>query len=180
VAPGTSQWRQVTAAANRLWQLLKGHVDSNGDKVVTKQEWVSTHEDSDFVDNVAIPLDQAAFELGDLDGDGRVSLSQWMTFQTVAGIGQREALSLFQALDTDGDGYLTSAEYAETLRAFYGSTDPDSVGNRRPTATPGDHAAGVASGGAPLPPATSPAAHAWMTEHADAGIEAQTSNPQTS
>ncbi|MGW4115150.1 EF-hand domain-containing protein [Actinosynnema sp. NPDC004786] len=128
--PGSEQWREVTRKANKFWQELEGHADGSGDKVVTKEEWVAAHDNPGFIEDVAIPLAQTTFELGDTDGDGRVSLNEWMTLQSASGVGQVEALEMFQKLDGDGDGFVTTDEHAAAIRDFYRSTDPDSVGNQ--------------------------------------------------
>ncbi|WP_033439904.1 EF-hand domain-containing protein [Saccharothrix sp. NRRL B-16314] len=130
VQPGSEQWRRVTKLANRFWQMLDGHLDADGDKVITKEEWVAAHDNPDFVEKVAMPLAQATFELGDTDEDGRVSLNEWMTLQACARVGQIEALEAFQALDNDGDGFVTADEHAAAIREFYLSTDANSAGNR--------------------------------------------------
>ncbi|WP_447001720.1 EF-hand domain-containing protein [Saccharothrix isguenensis] len=130
VNPGSDQWREVTRRANRLWQMLDGHIGSDGDKVISKSEWVAAHENPDFIEKVAIPLAQATFELGDTDDDGRVSLNEWMTLQAATGVGQLEALETFQSLDSDGDGFVTTDEAAAAIREFYLSTDPAAVGGQ--------------------------------------------------
>ncbi|WP_447002717.1 EF-hand domain-containing protein [Saccharothrix isguenensis] len=127
--PGSEQWQKVTTRSNKLWRLLDGHLDADGDMVVDKEQWVAAHGKPDFIDKVAIPLAQATFELGDVSQDGRLGLNEWMTAQSIAGVGQMEALEVFQSLDEDGDGFVTAAEHLAALREFYGSTDRDSVGN---------------------------------------------------
>ncbi|WP_225732113.1 MULTISPECIES: EF-hand domain-containing protein [unclassified Nocardia] len=128
IAPGSDKWRSTVKRANRLWQDLQGHADANGDKEISREEWIAAHEDPRFVDEVAIPLAQLTFELGDVDGDGRLSLSEWMTLQSVSGVGQVEGLKMFQALDTNGDGYISTDEHDAALREFFGSEDLEAAG----------------------------------------------------
>ncbi|PXX70597.1 EF hand domain-containing protein [Nocardia tenerifensis] len=130
IAPGSDKWRITIKRANRLWQDLQGHADANGDKVINLEEWISAHEDPRFVDEVAIPLAQLTFELGDTDGDGSISLSEWMTLQSISGVGQVDALKMFQALDHDGDGYISTDEHDAALREFFGSDDLQAAGTQ--------------------------------------------------
>jgi Ca2+-binding EF-hand superfamily protein len=127
--PGSERWQKVTTRSNKLWRLLDGRIDADGDMAVDKEQWVAAHEKPDFIEKIAIPLAQATFELGDVDGDGRLGLNEWMTAQSIAGVGQMEALEVFQSLDADGDGFVTAAEHLAALREFYRSTDRKSRGN---------------------------------------------------
>jgi Ca2+-binding EF-hand superfamily protein len=129
VPPGSERWRQATARSNKLWQSLESRADADGDTVVGKQEWVAAHEDPAFIENVAIPLAEANFDLADVDQDGRVALNEWMTAQSVVGLGQIEALEAFQLLDADGDGFITAEEHLAALHEFYRSTDSEDAGN---------------------------------------------------
>ncbi|MFB9902320.1 EF-hand domain-containing protein [Allokutzneria oryzae] len=119
VPPGSPTWREVTTRANRLWQHLEGHLDDNGDKVISLEEWTAGYNHPGFVDEVALPLAEFAFRLGDRDGDGKLSLDEWMTSQTAFGVGQVEAIQNFHRLDENGDGYVTTDEHARAVRSFY-------------------------------------------------------------
>jgi Ca2+-binding EF-hand superfamily protein len=128
VAPRSARWQEVTRRANKFWHMIEGHLDANGDKVVSKQEWVAAHEDPDFIDKIAIPLAEATLEIGDTDQDGKLSLNEWLTLQAVSNVSHPEGLKMFQALDSDGDGFITSDEHSAALREFFHGTDPNAAG----------------------------------------------------
>jgi Ca2+-binding EF-hand superfamily protein len=125
VAPGTPAWNQITRKANRLWQDLLGHVDSAGDKQVSKPEWVESHDQPGFIENAAIPWAVGVFDVGDPNGEGRVSLQAWVPCQTVTGWPQEESVEMFRQLDDDGDGYIQRDTFAEYIEQFYRSADDD-------------------------------------------------------
>jgi Ca2+-binding EF-hand superfamily protein len=125
VPPGTAAWNKITRTANRLWQDLIGHVDPVGDKQVSKREWVDSHDQPGFIENAAIPWAVGVFDVGDPNGEGRVSLGAWMTCQTVTGWPQAESLEMFQQLDDDGDGYVQRDMFVEYIEQFYRTADDD-------------------------------------------------------
>lgn len=129
VPPKTPVWRILVRLSNRMWQDIRGHFDRNGNKRVNLEEWLAAHEDPDFIKNIALPFGVAAFDLADADRDGKVSLNEWTTAQTVSGLSQAEALASFQQLDGDADGYVTKEEYIKATEEFYRSTDRAAVGN---------------------------------------------------
>jgi Ca2+-binding EF-hand superfamily protein len=130
VTPGSADWRLLANLANRLWQDLQGHLDTDGSKTVSREEWLATHANFDFVEKVAVPFALAAFDLGDTDNDGRVSLKEWLIAQETSGLTQGEAASVFQRLDTDSDGYITKAEYTNAMIEFYQSDQESAAGNQ--------------------------------------------------
>jgi Ca2+-binding EF-hand superfamily protein len=128
-APGSSEWERIAKLGNRWWQNLIGTVDSDGDKVVTKEEWFRSFEQPDFIDNVAIPFGLAAFDLGDKDGDGKINREEYVRGAIAGRATAAESFHAFSLLDEDGDGYITREEARKYLEEFYKGTDPDSVVN---------------------------------------------------
>lgn len=129
VEPSSPEWRQITSIANRMWQDLLGGTDPDGNKVVTEEEWIQSAQQADFIDKVCIPFGLAAFDLGDRDGDGKLSFEEMAKGTSAGGISAEETRDAFNRLDTDGDGYITKEEYSNALEDFYKSTDPDAPGN---------------------------------------------------
>ena len=125
VPPGTPAWNQITRKANRLWQDLIGHVDSAGDKQVSRQEWVDSHDQPGFIENAAIPWAVGVFDVGDPNGEGRVSRQAWVTCQTVTGWPEADSIEMFEQLDDDGDGYIQHDKFAEFIEQFYRTAEDD-------------------------------------------------------
>jgi Ca2+-binding EF-hand superfamily protein len=129
VAPGSPEWRMVTSLANRWWQDLIGTVGPDGNKTVSKEEWAKSLEQPGFIDNVAIPLSMAVFDLADKDGDGNLSRAEYLKGATAGRATITESLHAFSLLDKDGDGYISKEEYRKAVEDFYKGTDPDGIGN---------------------------------------------------
>ncbi|MEU6038441.1 EF-hand domain-containing protein [Actinomadura sp. NPDC047616] len=118
VTPGSDGWRRLVDLGNRLWSSIEGH-DVDGDKKVSKEEFTAAHAQPGFVDEIAIPLAMAAFDLADTDNDGQISIQEWLASQKTHGLGPKEAVDAFQSWDTDGDGYLSRDEYRRYTESFY-------------------------------------------------------------
>jgi Ca2+-binding EF-hand superfamily protein len=127
VQPRTPEWQQITDEVNKLWRKLVEYAD--GDERVTREEWVAAARNPQFVHDVAIPFGMAAFDLGDRDHDGRMSAEEAVAGQIAGGHSVEESLRSFNAIDTDGDGFITRDEYQRSLEEFYTSEDPEAAGN---------------------------------------------------
>ncbi|MFF8382118.1 EF-hand domain-containing protein [Streptomyces kanasensis] len=119
-APGSPRWRQTTALANRMWEALAAGAGAEG--AVTLEEFTAAAEDPRFIDNVIIPYELALLGLFDKDGDGRVSMSEWMAWKTGFGLSQIDALTAFQEVDDDGDGYIAVDEYSRHVEETYAAS----------------------------------------------------------
>lgn len=127
VAPGSHKWRQITRLADRWWRDLIGRIDSDGNKIVSKEEWVSSFGQPGFIDNVAVPFGLAAFDLGDKDDDGKLSRDDHRKGTTAGRATAVESSHVFSNFDTDGDGYITKEEARKGLEKFYKGTEPDTI-----------------------------------------------------
>lgn len=130
VAPGSPHWQRINSLANRWWQDLIGMADPDGDKIVTKEDFIRSLEQPGFIDKVAIPLGLAAFEVGDKEGTGKLSREAYLKGTTAGRTTAAESLYAFSLLDTDGDGYITKEEARKYLEEFYKGTDPDAAVNK--------------------------------------------------
>jgi Ca2+-binding EF-hand superfamily protein len=129
VAPRSEGWKKINSLANKMWRDLQGTVDADGNKTVAKEEWDAAMGDPDFVETVALPFALAAFDLADKDGSGQLTVDEMIAAQSKAGMSEEESREVFDKLDTDGDGYVTRDEYAQAVREFYLSDDPNAAGN---------------------------------------------------
>jgi hypothetical protein len=132
VAPHSEGWRKIHGAAAKMWRDIRGSVDTDGMKRVTRQEWVAWSDKPDFpefVETSAIPFSLAVFDVADADRDGRITVEEMMAAQIKSGMSAAETRGAFDLLDTDHDGYVTGDEYAQAAREFYLSDDPDAPGN---------------------------------------------------
>jgi Ca2+-binding EF-hand superfamily protein len=120
VGPDSNQWQEITVRANKLWQEIEGHLNSNGEKEITMEEWVAAHQVSGFVENIAIPLALATFALVDCVGAGKVSLNDWMAAQAILGASEIQALEEFHRLDINKDGFISANEYSKAANESYG------------------------------------------------------------
>ncbi len=120
-APGSEHWRRVTDLGNRLWDELRDHTDADKDGTISAREFVTAYRRPEFLERTVIPFELAVLELADTDGDGRLSVGEWMRWQEAKGTPAAEALSEFGETDTDGDGYLSRDECAQHIRTQYTS-----------------------------------------------------------
>lgn len=116
-APATAAPRGVTLEG---WLLYWGMVQMT----VAEEAALGGHETLDRL--------QASVythcRLFDQDGDDRLSLADYHQWGLAWGLAL-DAERTFPRLDSDGDGYLHCAEFAEYLRQFHFSNDPDTPGN---------------------------------------------------
>jgi Ca2+-binding EF-hand superfamily protein len=76
---------------------------------------------------VLTPFAAAAFRLVDTDGDGKVDLAEWRSFQEGLGNGDAAEAS-FQRMDINHNGYLTVEELLDAAHEYFTSPDPDARG----------------------------------------------------
>ncbi|MFF9524203.1 EF-hand domain-containing protein [Streptomyces achromogenes] len=119
--PGSERWRRVTDLGNRLWDELRAGLDTDQDGTVSAREFVTAYRRPEFLERTAIPFEVAVLEMSDEDGDGRVSVTEWVAWQQAKGVPVHEALAEFGEIDADDDGYLGRSEYTRYLETRYKS-----------------------------------------------------------
>jgi Ca2+-binding EF-hand superfamily protein len=131
--PAGDERRVVHECANEWWIGLTAMLDRSHDcNRVHREEWVACSEKEEFeefVERVAIPFSMSVFRIADGDGDGRIGLAEMAAAQSKSGMSDKETRDVFDSLDNDRDGYVTSEEYTWALKAFYMSDDSDEPGN---------------------------------------------------
>ncbi|MEU3524332.1 EF-hand domain-containing protein [Streptomyces sp. NPDC038707] len=119
--PGSERWRRITDLGNRLWSELRAGLDTDQDGGISAREFVTAYRRPEFLERTAIPFEVAVLELSDEDGDGKVSVTEWLSWQQAKGVPVHEALAELSEIDADGDGYLTKSEYSRYLETRYKS-----------------------------------------------------------
>ncbi|MEU9036381.1 EF-hand domain-containing protein [Streptomyces sp. NPDC048352] len=73
------------------------------------------------------PSVEAHVTLVDSDGDGSVSLDEFLRSQSALGLPERDSRRAFEQLDLDGDGLLDVEEWQRAVIDFYTSPEEDSA-----------------------------------------------------
>ncbi|WP_424188275.1 EF-hand domain-containing protein [Actinokineospora sp. G85] len=127
-AKETPEARIVRRQAASFWSTLSEALDADGDERVSRDEFAST-ADLEPVLDAAIKLGVSARDVTDIDHDGRISLSEWVTLDAMLGIPRTDSEEGFHALDTDGDGFVSQPEYVRGVEQFFRSEDASAPGN---------------------------------------------------
>lgn len=133
LAPRSESWRRIHFHARKMFRdIIPGRLGAEGIKWVTVEDWITWGDDPAFpayVEASAVPFSMAVFAAADKDADGRITVAEMMAAQLRSGMSEAETRQAFDLLDTDRDGYVTTAEYSRAARAFYLSDDHDEPGN---------------------------------------------------
>lgn len=133
--PGSPAETSMVDAYLRIWRDLHlPHIPDGGDAITRDQFIEST---SSLVDDPAAAqatigaLAEAFLAIADIDEDGQLSPAEFHSFQTghFRDLGENDTSAAFSHLDTDGDGYLSAAEFIRTAVEFWSSDDPAAPGN---------------------------------------------------
>ncbi len=115
------------------WDALRASADMDGDRGVDLDEWLAhwqlTLEDSARARTEAEVITDRLFTVFDLDGDDRIGPAEFADFYGVFGLSVDLSRSVFEALDTNGDGVLTREELLALSRDFYTGDDVEAPGN---------------------------------------------------
>lgn len=129
---GKSDLADSQGATDPFWSFIV-EMDADGDSRVTPEEFrkgVSRCvRDDETFDRVLGPVAGLWFDLQDIDGDGEISLAEY-----VKGIlpfaGSEEGLTeAFAKLDLNGDGVITKDEFVYLFRDYCGNEDPEAPSN---------------------------------------------------
>lgn len=63
------------------------------------------------------------FEIIDEDGDGTISLQEWVKYSRAIGVNPEDAKQSFDAMDANGDKKVTREEFLAYNEEFFYSTD---------------------------------------------------------
>lgn len=130
----------LVASNKRLWKMFSRHLDVDSDGSISLAEWLAFHIKA-FIDdplkNGVQPEFSSALnstakffvELLDSDGDGVVSVKDYILFCGAYNVGENEARIGFDLFDRDNNGSLSQDEVVKMVKEFYLSDDPEALGN---------------------------------------------------
>ena len=119
---------------DRAWTNLKNHADSNHDKHVSLEEWLTYYDqvllDESLYQQELHSLMEIVFEIFDDNGDGKISPDEWGNLLKIYHVSPIYAPQVFQQLDHNQDGFLDRAEIMDLIYRFFYSDDPQDLANR--------------------------------------------------
>lgn len=110
---------RVLSSYQEFWDALASTADADGDQRVTRAEFETAVRLVADQTAVFMGMAEAVVGLCDTDDDGQLNQVEFHRLLGALGVSIDDAGRLFHALDTDGTGYLDSAEITEALRRFY-------------------------------------------------------------
>lgn len=129
----SSDYRSLREAYMGRWEALKSSADGDGDGGVDIDEWLAywqlALEDDARYEAEATAITDRLFSVFDLDEDDRIGPAEFADFYGVFGLGTDLAATVFDTLDSDGDGVITRDELLEISRQFYRGDDVAAAGN---------------------------------------------------
>ncbi|MFF8769316.1 EF-hand domain-containing protein [Kitasatospora sp. NPDC015120] len=123
----------IRTAFRRYWVTLETELDTNGDGVVTREEFREFVLSPERFGPTIGQFADALAALGDPDGDGLVERPLFIALMTAIGFGHANIDALFDAFGPNADDRIPVATWAEGIRDYYA---PDKAG------IPGDHLVG--------------------------------------
>jgi len=134
ITKDSATYQEISSTfAKGRWNFLVKNVDTNTDKKVTLDEWLSYHDKllndskSDFV---WMKITSGLFYALDTDKDGGITLEEYKTMYKIYGFGNESlAAEIFAKLDVDGDGKISKNDVMNLVADFYLSDNPEAPGN---------------------------------------------------
>ena len=131
--PDSAAGRALATAQRALFDIMLAHMDANGDRVISRDEFVAAvgpgigHRAGfdTAVEAAALSLIQVA----DTDGNGVLDPGEYTRLAAVYGAHADAAERAFGRLDQDRNGVLDAAELTLAIRQFFASRDPDAQGS---------------------------------------------------
>lgn len=117
-APNSPKRQALIQSYDSLWSnIAMGDTDDDGS--VDREEYKA------FMTNVASRhtitgiMTRISMSITDLDGDGKISLEEYLRSPNFTGDPLPVRHELFRKMDTDGDGYVSSQEMAQAMEASF-------------------------------------------------------------
>jgi predicted tellurium resistance membrane protein TerC len=125
---------QAVAAAQRtLFSALLAHMDANGDRQITPDEFAASAGraigDRSGFDAAVAAAAHSLVQVADRDGNGVLDPAEYARLAAAYGASTQQAAQAFAQLDLDRNGVLDTAELAQGISQFFTSPDPSAPGN---------------------------------------------------
>ncbi|QFZ20883.1 EF-hand domain-containing protein [Saccharothrix syringae] len=134
-APGSPESERVRERYNRLWESVTLPMDTDGDERVDVAEYSSgmdrfvTASDDGYRTHIA-PVADAFYDLMDVDGDGRITRTEYVRMAASAfRLSEDAGNAAFDKLDLNGNGWLDRDELHTANEQFFRSQEEDARGN---------------------------------------------------
>ncbi|XVS60486.1 EF-hand domain-containing protein [Actinosynnema sp. CA-299493] len=134
-APGSPESERVRDRYTRLWEAVTLPMDTDGDERVDVEEYSSgmdrfvTTSEEGYRTHIA-PVADAFYDLMDVDGDGRITRTEYVRMAASAfRLSEEAGNAAFDKLDLDGNGSLDRAELHIANEQFFRGTEENAKGN---------------------------------------------------
>ncbi|QMU71390.1 EF-hand domain-containing protein [Streptacidiphilus sp. P02-A3a] len=120
VAPGSPEHTALKAATSRLWQVLLQDLGLGDKDKVGREHYVAHYSAAadSAVRQSLTQLTDLLFELFDVDGDGKISPSEFERYHRAWDVPADRIQLTFEQLDSGGTGFLSREQLSEYLGGF--------------------------------------------------------------
>ncbi|GAA2213851.1 hypothetical protein GCM10009850_093140 [Nonomuraea monospora] len=125
--PNSAKALALAEGCRAYWEGLAAISDSDGDGIVTFQEYAAAVPDSDHFDEHGSPYARALTALADIDDDGQVEHTDFVACMTAIGFALPQVEQLFATLASHG-GRVTTDAWSAAIKAYYVSTSAHTPG----------------------------------------------------
>ncbi len=129
----SARGQAVAAAQDALFDAVARHMDTNGDREITPDEFAAAFgrriEDRPGFDTAVRAAAQALVQVADRDGNGALDAAEYAALTAVYGASADDAARAFSRLDLDRNGVLDSLEFTTAISQFFASPDADAAGS---------------------------------------------------
>jgi|SRR6476469_429282 len=133
IAQDSETYQYISSTYGKRWEALAKQADTNADKKVSLDEWLSYQDklvndpNSDFL---WLKITSMFHDIQDVDKDGSLSLEEYKVMYKIHGFGDDSlAAEIFAKLDFDGDGQIRKNDVMNLVADFYLSNNPQAPGN---------------------------------------------------
>ena len=124
---------EIMALYSPIWEQLRADCDLNGDGRITRQEFTTAFttglgDPEAYYQRIFGPFVGRIAQMADRDGDGFIGADEYAGLFAPQGMDEHVLRAGFERLDTDGDGRISIAEFADAIAQMFLSQDPADPG----------------------------------------------------